>query len=128
MSGIEVIGVVLGVLGAIPVARKGLKACKNSGQGISRLENEFNNEIHRYIEFLSFILGVEFANEARNSLDDGKSINLSSAQRAKLENLHQRLGKTRADVICSALRDIQKMLESMQDQIAKASNVGDLVR
>lgn len=127
MSGFEVIGVLLGVY---PLVADGLKTCKalKSGQGISRLENDLNNEIDRYITFLGCILGVEFAIEARNSLDDGKSLNLSPAQRAKLQNLPQRLGKTKAGVICSTLNDSKNLLESMQDQISKALKDGGLVR
>lgn len=127
MSGFEVIGI---LLGAYPIVCDGLKTCKalKSGQGINRLEYEFNNEIDRYIAFLGCILGVEFANEAQKSLDDGKPPNLSPTQRAKVQNLHQRLGMKKANVICSALTDMKNLLESMQDQISKALDDGGLVR
>jgi hypothetical protein len=126
MSGFEVISVVLGVY---PIVIDGLRTCKaaKSGKGLGLLVNDLRNEEIRYTEFLGQLLGMDLAYDEKARLTDG-TIRVSNLTSRQQTNLERRLGKAKAELICSTLEGMKEVLERMQQDIEKARASNSLVR
>jgi len=110
------------LLGVYPVVIDGLKLCKAvaSGQGIRLLVDDLKDEEIRYTESLGHLFGTDFVNELQARQRDAKTP-ISYPTPRQQTNLEQRLGRSRAELICSTLEGMKNVLEAMQRDIEKAS-------
>jgi hypothetical protein len=126
MSGIEVVGILLAFY---PVVIDGLKLCKavSSGQGITLLCDDLKNEELRYTEFLGLLFGQDVVREEQKRLKDNMLPALKQYPRQQL-NLERRLGKAKAELVISTLRNMHEVLQLMSQDIDKAKSGSSLVR
>lgn len=123
MSGFEVVGVILGAWPLIMRAVDIYKATKD-GRGAERLRLELDTEEVIFREFLHALLSSNVSDadlvQLSVQLNDRSKPNADLwKDRALQSKLERRLGPNKTRVTLSSLVEIEKLLASLRDQIAR---------
>lgn len=131
MSGFEIVGVILGVYPMITAGLKVYQASKTARRGAASLALALNTEEIIFTEFVQNLLAPNVSEADLVRLTDPSSQSIELWKDTTLhQNLRNRLGSKKAEVVLDTLQEIRELLSSLQDELSRKDHgmVRDLMR